>query len=84
MMLWLSKRPEWTQARELSINTDSFGVGAIAASVEGEADDNPEHRIRFLPSYTRSASLWHRGHYVRLSRDRIPDGMYMKDILTIG
>lgn len=82
-MLWLSKKPEWTQARELSINTHSFGVGAIATLVEGETDDDPQHRIRFLPSYDRSASLWYRGHYIRLSRDKVVDWFYVKDVLTM-
>ena len=83
MMLWLSKKPEWTGARELSINTHSFGVGAIATLAEGETDDDPEHRIRFSPSYSRSASLWYRGHYIRLSRSRVADGFYAKDVLTM-
>jgi hypothetical protein len=46
MMMWLSKRPEWTRARELSISTQSFGVGDIASLVEGEEDGNDQNKIR--------------------------------------
>ena len=82
--MWLSNQPEWTRAKELSISTDSFGVGARAVLVEGEADDNSQRKIRFLPSYDCSASLWYRGHYIRLSRSQTQDGpFYMKEILTM-
>lgn len=84
MMLWLSKQPAWTRAKELSISSRSFGVGARAVLVEGEADDNSQRMIRFLPSYDCPASLWYRGHYVRLLRSEIQDGpFYTKEILTI-
>lgn len=84
MMVWLSKQPEWTRAKELSISTDSFGVGSRAVLVEGEADDNSQPKIRFLPSHDCSASLWYRGHYIRLSRSQVQDGpFYMKEILTM-
>ena len=82
-MLWVSKKPEWTRARELSIDTNPLGVRAITGFTEGEGDDDLQHRIRFLPSYTRSASLWHRGNYIRLSRSQVLDGMYTKDVLTM-
>jgi len=84
MMLWLSKQPAWTRAKELSISTQSFGVGARAVLLEGEADDNSQCRIRFVPSHDCSASLWYRGHYVRLTRSEIPDGpFYTREVLTI-
>ena len=84
MMLWLSKQPSWTRAKELSISSRSFGVGARAVLVEGEADDNSQRMIRFLPSHDCPASLWYRGHYVRLSRSQIQDGpFYTKEIITI-
>ena len=88
MILWLSKQPAWTQAKELSITTRRFGVGSYgAALVDGEEDDSGDdsqrHKVKFLPSHDRSASLWYRGHYIRLSRSRISDGFRMKDILTM-
>lgn len=84
MMLWLSEQPEWTRAKELSISSHSFGVGARAVLVEGEADDTSQHKIRFLPSLDCSASLWYRGHYIRLIRTSMQDGpFYTKEILTI-
>lgn len=84
MMLWLSNQREWTHAKELSISTHSFGVGAHAVLVEGEAEDNSQHKIRFLPSFDCSASLWYRGHYVRLSRTQVSDGpFYMKETLSM-
>jgi chaperone BCS1 len=82
-MLWLSKKPEWTRAKDLSLSTHSFGIGAIAALVEGEKDGNDQNKIRFLPSYDRTASLWYRGHYVRLSRSRVSEGMWMKQVLAV-
>jgi chaperone BCS1 len=87
MILWLSKQPAWRRSKELSITTRRFGVGYGAALVDGEEDDNNDgdsrNKVKFLPSHDRSASLWYRGHYIRLSRSRIPDGFRMKDILTI-
>ena len=83
-MLWLSKQPAWTRAKELSINTQSFGVGARAVLVEGEEDDNSQRKIRFLPSFDCSASLWYRGHLLRLTRSQVQEGpFYMKEVLTM-
>ena len=83
LMLWLSKKPEWTQAKGLSVSTRSFGIGDIAALVEGEEDGDPQNKVRFLPSFDRMASLWYRGHYMRLTRTRISEGYYMKQLLTV-
>ena len=84
MMLWLSNQPAWTRAKELSISSCSFGVGARAVLVEGEADDNSQRMIRFLPSLDCPASLWYRGHYARLSRNQVSDGaFYVREVLTI-
>ena len=84
MMLWLSKQPAWTRAKELSISTHSFGIGARPVLVEGEDGDSTQSRIRFLPSFDCSASLWYRGRYVRLTRTQVPDGpFYTKETLTI-
>ena len=82
--MWLSKQPEWTGAKELSISNHSFGIGARAVLVEGEADDSSQHKIRFLPSYDCSTSLWYRGHYIRMSRAQVSDGpFYMREVLTV-
>ena len=84
VMLWLSKQPAWTQAKELSISSHSFGVGAPAVLVEGEPDDSSQRMIRFLPSQDYPASVWYRGHYIRFSRNPVPDGsFYGNEILTI-
>lgn len=83
MMSWLAKRPEWTQAKELSISTHSFEVGAVVTLAEGEADDISQDRIRFTPSRDWTASFWHQGRYIRLSRSRVQEGVYVKQILTI-
>lgn len=83
-MLWLSQQPAWTRAKELSISTRSFGVGARAVLLEGEADDSTQRKITFQPSRDCSASIWYRGHYVRLTRTEVADGpFYTKEILTI-
>ena len=82
-MVWLSKQSAWTQAKGLSISSRTFGTGVRAVLVEGEADSDTKPTIRFLPSYDCLASLWYRGHYVRLSRSQIPDGYYVKEVLTI-
>jgi chaperone BCS1 len=84
VMMWLSKQPAWTQAKELSISTRSFGVGAAAVTVEGEEDDNAQRKIRFFPSFGCSASLWYKGHYLHLTRHQVQDGpFYIKEILTM-
>ena len=78
MIIWLSKQPAWTRAKELSISNCYFGTRAV--HVEGEADSDAKPTISFLPSFDCLASLWYRGHYVRLSRSR---GNYTKEVLTI-
>jgi len=84
MMLWLSEQPAWTRAKELSISAQSFGVGSRAVLLEGETDDSSQCKIRFLPSIDCSASLWYRGHYVRLTRSDVPDGAFFtREILTM-
>jgi len=84
MMLWLSKQAAWTQAKELSISSYWFGLGSRAVLVEGEVNDSSQRTIRFLPSHDCPASLWYRGHYIRLSRTVSSDGpFYTKELLKI-
>jgi chaperone BCS1 len=83
MMLWLSKRPEWADAKELLVSTHSFGVGDLPSLVEAGEDGDSQNKIRFLPTHDRTASLWYQGHYVRLSRSLIQEGVYVKETLTV-
>ncbi|KAG5647856.1 hypothetical protein DXG03_007780 [Asterophora parasitica] len=39
VMVWLSKKPAWAEARELQVSTRSFGLNSSAVLVPGEEED---------------------------------------------
>lgn len=73
-MVWLSKQPSWTNARDVQISTRSFGLKSNAVLIPGEEDDDPtarssgDRRLSYIPSYASSHSFWYKRRWCRVSR----------------
>ncbi|KDQ61524.1 hypothetical protein JAAARDRAFT_123262 [Jaapia argillacea MUCL 33604] len=80
VMLWLSKHPAWTKARDVEISTRSFNLTTSAVVVPGDEDDKGEsgsgRRLAYLPSLTSSYSLWYKGRRMTVSRAKNNTGYY--------
>lgn len=73
-MVWLSKQPSWTNARDVQISTRSFGLKSNAVLIPGEEDDDPsarvsgDRRLSYIPSYASSHSFWYKRRWCRVRR----------------
>ncbi|KAK7025195.1 mitochondrial chaperone BCS1 [Favolaschia claudopus] len=81
MMVWLSKQPAWTQAREVQISTRSFGLNTSAIMVAGEEDDNnlsmlSSRKLAYLPSASLTYSMWYHHRYMLITRVQAQTGYY--------
>ncbi|TFK60239.1 P-loop containing nucleoside triphosphate hydrolase protein [Pluteus cervinus] len=76
VMVWLAKRPAWAKAREVEVSTKTFGLSGTnrAVMVPGDEDDagvtlsGSSKKLAYLPSLASTYSLWHKGHWMRVSR----------------
>ncbi|KAF7798694.1 hypothetical protein EIP86_009918 [Pleurotus ostreatoroseus] len=77
ILFWLSKHPKWREARIIDVSTRSFGLNSPAISV-GD-DETKGRKMCYLPSFSRTYTLWYRGHYLSVTRTQIQDGIYSRN-----
>ncbi|KAF9447721.1 P-loop containing nucleoside triphosphate hydrolase protein [Macrolepiota fuliginosa MF-IS2] len=74
IMVWLSKQPSWSNARDVQISTRSFGLKSNAVLIPGEENDDPsamvsgDRPLSYIPSYASSHSFWYKHRWCRVSR----------------
>ncbi|KAG8877428.1 hypothetical protein FRB97_003427 [Tulasnella sp. 331] len=75
MLIWLSKRTAWTKSRELQVSIQNFNVNRYqdddAVATVGD-DDAPgtRRKLIYLPSFGTTHTIWFKGHFLRVTRDR--------------
>jgi chaperone BCS1 len=91
MMVWLSKKTTWCNARDLQISTRSFGLNQNAVLVPGEEETSSSalagsRKLAYLPSTSSSHSLWYKGRRMTISRSQAENGYYRRreDLLHIS
>ncbi|KAG9032642.1 hypothetical protein FRB95_001152 [Tulasnella sp. JGI-2019a] len=75
MLIWLSKRTAWTKSRELQVSIQNLNVNRYldddTVATVGDDDTNGTRRkLVFLPSFGTTHTIWFRGHFLRVTRDR--------------
>ncbi|KAF5373306.1 hypothetical protein D9615_007405 [Tricholomella constricta] len=90
IMVWLTKQPSWSQARELQISTKSFGLDNPAILVPGEEDDasslvKGSRKLAYMPSVSTTHSIWYKRRWITINRSKEPSGYYgqHEELLTI-
>ncbi|KAJ7603415.1 BCS1 N terminal-domain-containing protein [Roridomyces roridus] len=88
IMLFLSKQPAWSKAREVEVSTRSFGLNSSAIMVPGEEDDKElsllaSRKLAYLPSPSMSYSMWYRGRYMTVTRVQTQTGYYRQKQETL-
>lgn len=75
MMFWLARLPQFRDVREFTVSTSSFGMDS-----DDEQDDNDDfdpqaaalrrrsRKVRCIPSYSATYSLWYKGRWMTISR----------------
>ena len=63
----------------IDVSTRSFGLNSPAVEIFGDDSDDDEGRtLSYLPSFTRTYTVWFKGHYVRVTRSQAQDGFYSR------
>ncbi|PIL24723.1 transporter [Ganoderma sinense ZZ0214-1] len=89
LMYWLSQQRVFQKARSIEVCTWYFGPEGVCVNDLGDSDgDDRNDQVVFLPSLARTYSLWYRGLYLTVSRDRVLDAgspwKTSKDMLQIS
>ncbi|KAI0769155.1 P-loop containing nucleoside triphosphate hydrolase protein [Irpex lacteus] len=81
-LYWLSKQPTWSKARIIDITTRSFGLNSPAISVYGDEESDEGRNLSYLPSFSKTYTVWFKGHYIRVTRSQVQEGVYStKEVL---
>ncbi|KAH0582998.1 hypothetical protein H2248_010889 [Termitomyces sp. 'cryptogamus'] len=83
MMVWLSKQPSWSEARELQISTRTFGLNSSAVVVPGEEENasalvQGNRKLSYLPTISTSHSFFYKRHWVTVTRSLENTGYYSR------
>ncbi|VDC00078.1 unnamed protein product [Peniophora sp. CBMAI 1063] len=98
LMLWLSRRPEWQRSREFETTTSSSSPGFYgyreSESLMFEDDEAPQEeeslngkrraRVVFQPTADTTHTIFYRGHWLRVSRGRKPNGYELLSISVVA
>ncbi|KAF8075116.1 P-loop containing nucleoside triphosphate hydrolase protein, partial [Lyophyllum atratum] len=81
MMVWLSKKPSWAEARELQISTKSFGLNSSAVLIPGEDEDasslmKGSRKLAYLPRMSTTHSIWYKRRWISVTRSQEATGYY--------
>lgn len=72
------------KARFINVSTRTFGVNSPVVIIPGDENEIVGRKISYLPSFSRTYSLWYKGHYINVTRSEVNEGAYhTKETLEI-
>ena len=72
-------------ARNIEVSAYFFGLDSVPVDDLGENEDR-DNLVAFLPSLSRTYSLWYKGCYMTVSRNQVEDGSSwrrMREVLEV-
>ncbi|KAI9062489.1 P-loop containing nucleoside triphosphate hydrolase protein [Trametes sanguinea] len=82
IMYWLSRRGVFNTAR--SIEVSNYCYGLKTSTIEGLEDDGWEDgQMSFIPSLSKTYSLWYRGRYMTIRREKSDRGSYYRPVQVL-
>ncbi|KAG6868731.1 hypothetical protein C0993_011310 [Termitomyces sp. T159_Od127] len=83
MMVWLSKQPSWSEARELQISTRTFGLTSSAVIIPGEEEDasaivQGNRKLSYIPTISSTHSFFYKKRWVTVTRSVENTGYYSR------
>ncbi|KAJ7901609.1 P-loop containing nucleoside triphosphate hydrolase protein [Mycena leptocephala] len=71
MMVWLSKQPSWSRARDVQISTNSLANSAailLDGEDEGSERFKSSRRLAYLPALSTTYNLWYKRRWMTITR----------------
>ncbi|KAM5536643.1 hypothetical protein V8D89_009738 [Ganoderma adspersum] len=82
LMYWLSQKKVFQKARSIEVRSPNRRVEGMPMNDLEDGEQGAaliqKDRVAFLPSLSRTYSLWHRGRYMTVTRTRIQEGSVWK------
>ncbi|KAJ7176660.1 P-loop containing nucleoside triphosphate hydrolase protein [Mycena filopes] len=79
MMVWVSKQPSWSKARNVQVSTSSMANNA-AIMLDGEDDGSvrfkSSRKLAYLPSPSTTYNLWYKRRWLTITRLQSQTGWY--------
>ena len=60
----------------IDISTRSLESDSPAISVDGDEDSEEGRSLSYLPSFSKTYTVWFKGHYIRVTRSQVQEGIY--------
>ncbi|KAF7369071.1 Mitochondrial chaperone BCS1 [Mycena venus] len=78
MMVWLSKQPSWSKARDVQVSTNTI-VNNTAIMLDGEDGSDrfkSSRKLAYLPSVSTTYNLWYKRRWMTITRVQSQTGWY--------
>ncbi|KAJ6598474.1 P-loop containing nucleoside triphosphate hydrolase protein [Mycena vulgaris] len=78
MMVWLSRQPSWSKARDVQVSTTSLANNAAILLDEEEGGERfkSSRKLAYLPSLSTTYSLWYKRRWMTITRVQSQTGWY--------
>ena len=84
LMFWLSRKKIFQKARNIEVCTVYVGVDGVRMDdLEDSEEVASMDQVAFVPSLSRTYSLWYRGRYMTITRSRISEANMWKGPLDM-
>ena len=60
----------------IDISTRSLESDSPAINVDGDEDSEEGRSLSYLPSFSKTYTVWFKGHYIRVTRSHVQEGIY--------
>ena len=60
----------------IDISTRSLESDSPAINVDGDEDSEEGRSLSYLPSFSKTYTVWFKGHYIRVTRSQVQEGIY--------
>ncbi|KAH8077900.1 P-loop containing nucleoside triphosphate hydrolase protein [Cristinia sonorae] len=74
IMFWLSQQPSWRTARTVEVSGRQLAAYVVRGSHDYQEQSSREPA--YLPSLTKTYTLWYNGYYMQVSREERQSGMW--------
>ncbi|KAI0664270.1 P-loop containing nucleoside triphosphate hydrolase protein [Cubamyces menziesii] len=82
---WLSQRKVFSSARTIEVTSWCYGLDTTTIEGLGDGGMGEDGKVSFIPSLDKTYSLWYKGRYMSVRREKQNEGSYMrpKQVLVV-
>ncbi|KAH9893419.1 P-loop containing nucleoside triphosphate hydrolase protein [Cubamyces lactineus] len=75
---WLAQRKVFSSARNIEVTSWCYGLDTTTIEGLGDGGMGEDGKVSFIPSRDKTYSLWYKGRYMTVTRERQNEGGYAR------